>query len=339
MLQDEQRHTFFELISTDMYYIRAKELNCKIHSFVIDETERTSVKIIPFELESVELNNRKLSARGCISEGREYIEKRRNIPKEEVNGLFSEFRGVIFGYPYYQLVINLPDEKDTITCDIVRIKGGFQNTLPWVGYAKFSVDFLELEKNGEIRLIKSFSASDAGKKFSIRKSEKVGQIISPFPDFPWGISYLNPSDLVDFINGVRTSYMGSPSHPWTELKGNIITDSIINYLNIEISFKTRTITFYNRENLYEKTYEIISHSLMDPWNDECTENTDRYIWANISFNDNTLIELIKNLTKCGQVMSFDSKHVRFKNGIKKSEFEELTGIHLFESIIHTSSKY
>lgn len=338
MLHDDQQN-LFELISTDMFYIRAQELNCKICSYVVDDAECTSVTIRPSKLESAELNNNRLTAGGRMHGAREFIEKKRNIPKEKVDEMFSQFRGVIFGYPFYNLVVNFQDDKETITCDIVRIKGGFKNPFPWIGYAKFEVDFLVIDKKGDLQLIKSLNATNVGKTFSIRKTERSGQIIGRFPDFPWRHPYLNPSDLVDFINGVHTSYMGATPHPWAEIKGNVLNDSTISYLNIVISFKSRTITFYADENLYKNTYEVISHSSMDPWNDEITESTDRYIWAIFSFNEKSLIDIIRNLSTSEQVKSFDNKHVRFEKGIKKSEFEELTGIHLFESIIETSSRF
>ena len=50
----------YELLSTNMYYLRATSLNCTIESQLIDGVENTFVVINPCELKTVEVNNSKL---------------------------------------------------------------------------------------------------------------------------------------------------------------------------------------------------------------------------------------------------------------------------------------
>ena len=108
-------------------------------------------------------------------------------------------------------------------------------------------------------------------------------------------------------------------------------------MNMDLDSRIIKLSF--SENLFERTYEVISHSSMDPGNDECTESTDRYIWAVIAFSEKSLIELIKILSKSPLVAALDNNNIRFGSPIKKSEFEEITGIHLIESIIETSTRF
>ena len=43
------------------------------------------------------------------------------------------------------------------------------------------------------------------------------------------------------------------------------------------------------------------HSSMDPGNDECTESTDRYIWATFAFNESYFVNMIKRLAQSNQI--------------------------------------
>lgn len=133
--------------------------------------------------------------------------------------------------------------------------------------------------------------------------------------------------------------MGSPSHNWEEVKGTVTDDSLISYLGMKISFDTKIGQLYYSENLYSRTYEIISHSSMDPGNDECTESTDRYIWGTFAFNEFSFINLIKVLSTSPLVSCFSKDFIKFKSPIKKSDFTKLTGIYLFESITQNSFRY
>lgn len=328
--------TTYELLSTDLYYIKAENLSFQIQSKIEDGLNYTSVAIVPNHLESVILNNNRLSVRGRFYGGREFIEKRKCLNDTEIENLLSEFRGTIIGYPYYQLKVVLPDEMETINCDAIRIKGGYKNKFPFIGYSTFSLVFISFSRNGNIEKVKSYDANDVGKLFTITKIPKEGQIISKNDTYS---PYLNPSDLEDFIDGVRTSYMGQPPCEWKEVRGTVLTDSLITHLKVDINLESKILKLSFSENLHERTYEIISHSSMDPGNDECVESTDRYIWAVIAFTEKSLIELIKVLSRSALVSMLDNNFICFNSPLKKSEFEKLTGIHLVESIIETSTRY
>ncbi len=323
----------YELLSTNMYYLRAKSLNCTIKSQWTDEVENTFVVINPCEFKAMEVNNNKLTVEGRISDGRKFIETKGILNKDRIEKILTRFRGIIIGYPYFQLSVSISDNLEQFECDVIRIQGGFKNQFPYIGYSDFSVDFISLRKNGIVEIAKSLKATDVEKKFRIIKMPKVGQILST------SNSFLGPSDLKDYINGVKTSYMGTPSYEWKEVKGNVTEDSFISHLNMNVSLDSIIGRLYFFENIYERTYEIISHSSMDPGNDECTERTDRYIWTTFAFNELYFVDLIKKLSKSRLVSNLSESLIEFKEPIRKSDFTKLTGLHLFESIIHSSSRF
>ena len=320
----------YELLSTNMYYLRANSLNCTIESQLIDGVENTFVVINPCELKTMEVNNSKLAVGGRINDGRKFIETKGVLNEDRIKELLTRFRGMIIGYPHFQLSVNASDTLDSFECDVIRVKGGFKNQFPYLGYSAFSVDFISLLRNGDVGFVKSYKASDVNKKFKITKITKVGQVVSNRN------SLLGPSDFSDYINGVKTSYMGTPPYEWKEVKGNITHDSYIPHLGMKVCLDSRIVQLYFSENLYERTYEIISHSSMDPGNDECTESTDRYIWATFAFNESYFVNMIKRLAQSNLVSNFSESFIEFKEPIKKSDFTKLTGIHLFESIINSS---
>lgn len=326
----------FELLSTNMYYVKASLLECELCSKTEDDLEYAFVKINPSELESVSLNNNRLTVGGRIYGGREFIEKRGLLNQDETNALFSEFRGTIIGYPYYSLSVDVNDEVEPIQCDAIRIKGGFKNKFPYFGYCDFSVDLIAITGNGTVEKIKSYSKEDIGKLLKIRNKPKVGQIVGTKDSYS---PFLNPSDFVDFINGVKTSYMGQPNYQWAEIRGNINTDSSLTRVWLKIDLGAKIISFSYHENLYQRTYEVISHSSMDPGNDECTESRDRYLWAHLAFDENMLINLIANLAKNNLVNKVDSNFIKFTSSIKKSDFFKITGVKLSEAVVETCERY
>ena len=325
----------YELLSNNMYYLKASSLECTIQSKDEAGESYSYLKIIPRDFESMELNNNRLTVGGRIHGGREFIERKEILNHGKIDKLLSEFRGTIIGYPRFQFLVDLYNESEQIKCDVISIRGGYRHNPPYYGYCQLSVDFISFLNDATIQK-RSYDISDVGKKFKIVRVPKVGQIIGLKDAYG---QFLNPSYLDDFINGVYTSYMGKQPYAWQEVRGNITTDSCISSLTMDISFDSKLIHFHYNENLYEHTYEIISHSSMDPGNDECTESTDRYVWATIAINEKTLVEIIKTLSTSPLVSMIGDNYIKFAKPIKKSEFKELIGVHLFESIIETSTRY
>lgn len=323
----------YELLSNNMYYLKAKSLLCTIETQSIDEIKNTFVVIEPYEFKNIILDNNRLNVGWRTSGGREFLETKGILNKEECEELLEKFRGLIIGYPYFQLSVNISGGTEPFECDVIRIKGGFKNQFPYCGYSEFSVDFISLQRNGTVGIVTSLKTSDIAKKFTVTKVPKVGQILSIKNRF------LCPSDLKDYINGVKTSYMGTPLYNWEEVKGNVTGDSFVSSLSMTINFDSKIGQLFFSENLYKRTYEIISHSSMDPGNDECTESTDRYIWGTFGFNEFSFINLIKEMSQSHLVSSLSESYIKFKVPIKKSDFTKLTGIYLFESIIHSSYRY
>lgn len=326
----------FELLSTNMYYVKASLLECELCSKTEDDLEYSFVKIKPIGLESVSLNNNRLTVGGRISGGREFIEKRGILNHDETNALFSEYRGTIVGYPYYSLSVDVNDEIEPMECDAIRIKGGFKNKFPYCGYCEFTVDLITITGNGKVEKVKSYKKEDIGKLLKIRKKPKVGQIVGTRDSYS---PFLNPSDFEDFINGVKTSYMGQPNYEWAEIRGNINSESSLTRVWLKIDLEAKIISFSYQENLYQRTYEIISHSSMDPGNDECTESRDRYLWAHLAFDENMLINLIAALAKNNLVDKVNSNFIKFTSSIKKSDFFNITGVKLSEAIVETCERY
>ncbi len=325
----------YELLSNNMYYLKASSLECIIQSKDEAGESYSYVKIIPRDLESMELNNNRLTVGGRIHGGREFIERKEILSHEKIDKLLSEFSGTIISYPRFQFLVNLHNESEQIKCDVISIRGGSRHKSPYYRKCQLSIDFISILNDATIKK-RSYDISDVGKKFKIVKVPKVGQIIGLKDTYG---QFLNPSYLDDFINGVSTSYMGKQPYAWHEVRGNNTTDSCISCLRMDISFDARLIHFHYHENLYEHTYEIISHSSMDPGNDECTESTDRYIWATLAINEKTLIEIIKTLSTSPLVSMIGDNYIKFTKPIKKSEFQRLLGVHLFESIIETSTRF
>lgn len=331
----------FELLSTNMYYISSNKLRCKIHSEKINDEEISFVSLLPWSYwdtksYNIELNNSCLT-RGCMIHGvREFIEKKETLNEEAKEKFLSHFRGIIIGYPYFSLSINSSDEIEEFTCDVIRIKGGFKNPFPYVGYNDFSIDFLIFESDGKITKYKSFNKNDIDKSFEIRKVPKIGQVMATSNVNQYSTGLLNPTDLADFIDGVKSSYMGRPPHKWNEIIGTIENDSEIPYLNIRIDFENHMFSLSYHENLFQRTYEIISHASMDPWNEERTDSRDRIIWATFSFDENELVHFIKKLSQSEIVENITGNFIKFKSPVKKSFFTKLTGIHLFETISESS---
>lgn len=326
----------FELLSTNMYYVKASLLECELCSKTEDDLEYAFVKINPTGLESVSLNNNRLTVGSRIYGGREFIEKRGILNKDETNALFSEFRGTIIGYPYYSLSVDINDEIEPIECDAIRIKGGFKNKFPYFGYCDFLVDLIAITGNGKVESVKSYCKEDIGKMLKIRKKPKVGQIVGTKNSYS---PFLNPSDFVDFINGVKTSYMGQPNYEWAEIRGNINSDSSLTRIWLKIDLEAKIISFSYHENLYQRTYKVLSHSSMDPGYDECTKSKDRYFWAHLAFDENSLINLITTLAKNNLVDKVDSNFINFTSSIKKSDFFRITGVKLSEAVVETCERY
>lgn len=327
---NSELHTF-ELLSTNLYYLEAENLTCSVATESDGMITNNSLCIVPNLLHSIRIDNSRLNAGGRIN-GREFLEYKQLLTESDKNEFLSKFRGYIIGYPYNELSVLFQD-KSKLLCDVIRVKGGYKNPFPYIGYNCFQIDFIKLQPNGSVKILKTFDSS-LSSSFTISKIPKVGQIISAHG------SLLNPSDLVDFINGVKTSYMGTPSCNWESVRGNIETDSIIKSLDLSINLNCNVARFSFSENLYHREYEIISHSSMDPGNDTGIDSTDRYIWANLSFNAKSLVEIISTLSKISEIKCLDNICIiKFNSPILKSVFENITNVHLFESIASNSVRF
>lgn len=245
---------------------------------------------------------------------------------EDIEKELFDFRGAIIGYPFHKLIIK--EKTYTIECDVVEIVGGRKNKPPYLGTSEFRVNFYRLEHNGVVSLIKKDSNRKLFIEISIR--EKVGQIIGK------GTQIFCPSDLMDFVNKCKRSYMGRPYHKWDEALGNICTNSEIKKLKITFEPRYRVAKLNIIENLDTQIYKVHSNSSMDPWDDECCDTTDRHLWAIFRYNEESLNQFISNVHR---IALFKSPEILFLRSIRKTEFELHTGIFLFESIIKTHTRY
>ncbi len=328
----------FKLYCTNLYKVKANSLVCSIANKIIDGIDNIFAVIEPKSLSSLYMDNSALHVGPWTNKGREFLEMKGLIEGEKRNEIFSFFRGMIFNYPSSQLKVEFVKDHSTITCDIIRIKGGYQRKSPYFGYAPFSIEFIEFAANGEICVNKQISKPEEYDTFVIKETPKIGQILSR--KFV-GVNFLDAIDLEDYIDGVSHKIMNRGKYHWGEVKGSINSDSLIDSLEFSINLKNHIAKLYYQKNLHYREYQVISHASMDPGPDDCYESTDKYIWAAFSFDEAYLLSFIAKMETVSS-FTYASKYfdsiicIRFKDIMSKSKFEELTGIHLLE-YVETSS--
>lgn len=328
----------FKLYSTNLYNIKADSLICSIAKKEIDGIDNIFSVIEPQELSLMHMDNSSLHVGYWPNLGREFLERKGVIEGKERLDILSTFRGLIFNYPDNQLNVEFKNDNTNISCDIIRVRGGYKRESPYFGYAPFGVDFIEFAPNGEVKIIKQISKPDEYDTFVIKETPKIGQVLSR--KFS-GVCFLDAIDLEDFIDGVSRTYTMYGSYNWKEVKGEKNSDSRIDYLELSINLKRHLAKLYSTTNLYYREFQVISHASFDPGPDDCYESTDKYMWAAFSFDESYLLSF---LSKMASVASFTYKEdyfdsqieIRFREEMTKSKFEELTGIHLFELIEKTS---
>ena len=321
----------FKLYSTNLYSVKADSLVCSIGEKTIDGIDNIFAVVEPQNPVLMYMDNSSLHV-GYSNLGREFLERKGEIEGKQQQEILSTFRGLIFNYPDYQLNVEFKKDNSNISCDIIRVRGGYKRQFPYFGYAPFGVDFIEFTPNGEVKIIKQISNPDEYDTFVIKEIPKIGQVLS---------SNLDAIDLEDYIDGVKRSYLGRGSYNWNEVKGEINSDSQISHLDLNTNLRHHLAKLYNRTNLHYRKYQVISHASFDPGYDDWYESTDKLVWAAFSFDESYLLNF---LAKVASVSTFTFERdyfgghieIRFNDVITKSKFEELTGIHLFELISHTS---
>lgn len=323
----------FKLYSTNLYSVKADSLVCSIGEKNIDGIDNIFAVVEPQNPVLMYMDNRSLHVGYSINLGREFLERKGKIEGKQQQEILSTFRGLIFNYPDYQLNVEFKKDESNISCDIIRVRGGYKRKPPYFGYAPFGVDFIEFAPNGEVKIIKQISNPDEYDTFVIKETPKIGQVLS---------RNLDAIDLEDYIDGVKRSYQGRGIYNWKEVKGEINSPDSFSYLDLYINLEHHHARLHYSENLDYREYEVISHASFDPGPEECYESTDKFIWAAFSFDESYLLNF---LAKVASVSTFTFKQcgysqskieMRFNDVMTKSEFEELTGIHLFELISHTS---
>ncbi|MBR5277358.1 MAG: hypothetical protein IKU35_09535 [Bacteroidaceae bacterium] len=262
-------------------------------------------------------------------------------PKEIDKNILNGFRGAIIGYPNMQFSVRLntePSENSSnspFICDVIEIKGGQKSPHPAYGAGPFSINFYRFAPNGEVELIKKITDNKC--QFTINGEELNGQILSQNPG-----SLLHPKDIMDFIQKCKSGYSGRPSHKWEEVLGNKKDDSTFSYLSFDIRKQFVFLTY--EENLHQESGRIFNKD------DEWLDSTDRYLWAIYRFQSSYhLLKFINQIAKIADIIQQDKQDYfgdieylqmfKFKGCVSKSEFETATGIHLFESIITTHSRF
>ena len=328
----------FKLYSTNLYSVKADSLVCSIGRKTIDGTDNIFAVVEPQNPVLIYTDNSSLHAWPSMNLGREFLERKGEIVGKQQQEILSTFRGLIFNYPDYQLNVEFTKDNSIISCDIIRVRGGYKRKSPYFGYAPFGVDFIEFIPNGEVKIIKQISTPDDYDTFVIKETPKIGQVLSR--KFS-GVCFLDAMDLEDFIDGVSRTHTMYGSYNWKEVKGENSSDFRINSLELSINLKRHLAKLYNKTNLYYREFQVISHASFDPGPDDCYESTDEYIWAAFSFDESYLLSF---LSKMASVASFTYKEdyfdsqieIRFREEMTKNKFEELTGIHLFKLIEKTS---
>ena len=330
--------SIFKLYSTNLYSVHADSLVCSIANKNIDGIDNIFAVIKPQNISLLSMDNSSLHVGYSMNIGREFLERKGIIEGEEQTEFLSFFRGMIYNYPAFELIVEFEKDHSIINCDVIRVKGGCKRELPYYGYVPFAVEFIEFAPNGEKHIIKQISDPADYETFRIKLAPKVGQILSRL--FA-GVCFLDAIDLDDYIDGVRHSYQGRGGYHWKEVKGDVNSDSQISSLEFSINLNSHIAKLYDRRNLYYREYQVISHASFDPGPDDCYESTDKFIWAAFSFNESFLLSFLASIETVSS-FSFEKQNyenvmcIRFNKEMTKNRFEELTGIHLFELTQHTS---
>ncbi len=328
----------FQLYSENLYRIKADSLICSISNRCIEGVNNTFAVIEPRNLALMDMDNSSLHVGNWINNGREFLERKGIIGEEKRQDILSFYRGLILNYPECQLVAEFNKDNSKITCDVIRVRGGFQRKSPYFGYAPFAIEFIVFASNGEVQIVKQISNPDEYDTFVIKEVPKIGQVLSR--KFA-GVCFLDAIDLEDFIDGVSRSYTMCGSYNWKNVKGDINSDSRIYSLELSINLKHHIAKLYNATNLHYREYQVISHASFDPGPDDCYESRDKYIWAAFSYDEAFLLDFLAKMASVSTFSFekdyFDSKIVfTFNDVMTKSQFEELTGIHLSELIEETT---
>ena len=260
---------------------------------------------------------------------------------EVVNeNILEGFRGAIVGYPTMQFSVQFNTEYSSnqndslISCDVIGIEGGQRSPHPAYGSPPFSINFYKFTTRGEVELIKKITDNNC--RFTIYGRELNGQIPSPKD------SILSKHDIMDFVQKCKTGYSGRPPHNWDEVLGNKKDDSTFDYLSFDIRKEFVFLTY--TQNLHYDSGKIWGKD------DEWSESTDRHLWATYRFQSSYhLIKFINQISQIADIIQQDKEdyfgdikylqRFKFKESISKSEFESITGIHLFESIITSKDRW
>ncbi len=262
-------------------------------------------------------------------------------PKEIDKNKLTGFRGAIIGYPTMQFSVRFNTESSEICnnspfiCDVIAINGGQKSPLPAYASPSFSINFYKFTPKGEVEQI--MKITDNKCHFTIYGEELNGQIPSKTNG-----SLLCPQDIVDFIQKCKSGYSGRPPHKWEEVLGNKNDDSTFDYLSFDIRKQFIFLTY--EKNLHQESGQIFNKD------DEWLDSTDRYLWATYRFQSSYhLIKFINQISQIADIILQDKKDFfgdieyqqifKFRESISKSEFESATGIHLFESILTTHSRF
>lgn len=334
----DSKESTIKIYSENLYSTKSDALVCSIANKCIDGVDNIFVVIEPNNMSSMYMDNSSLHVGNWTNKGREFLEMKGIIEGEKRKEVFSCFRGMIFNYPSSQLTVEFAKDHSTITCDIIRVKGGYKRKSPYFGYAPFSVEFIEISVNGDILINKQISSPDEYDTFVIKETPKIGQILSR--KFT-GVNFLDAIDLEDYIDGVSHKIMNRGNYHWREVKGSVNTDSQFDSLELSINLDQHIAKLFSKKNLHYREYQVISHASMDPGPDDCYESTDKYLWAAFSFDESYLLNFLVIMASVSTLTYekgyFGSKIIiKFVDIMTKARFEELTGIHLAELVEKTT---
>lgn len=324
--QNSSQETFGILIKEDYYLLASDSISLSIEK--IDDS--VNVLLQPNGFKYMKIDNRFLNVSYKWSGGAELREKVGDINTLDREKLFSNFSGVIMGYPYYKLSVVYGDEKDPIICDLIDIRRQYYLD------SSDGMRFLSIEPDGSSKVVKEIKQEDIPITIRIGLIKYVGQICGD--TLPYSMLH-SPNILVEIAYQQKYNGNCHPPYDWSKKIDNVKRDTTINEIKLSIDFKGRIAILEDVETKSLRTYTIRSNSSLDPGDDIGEDFKKRMVWALAVIDEFYIIKLIIELQKVAKLSSPFLRNmnevivlIRFYNEISKSEFKKMFGIQLLEVV-------
>ncbi len=293
-----------DILQENLYLVNSKKIHLKIHS-TIGNKKYTFADVGVKDTDAV------IKRYGYFTNIEKHEHSQKNLLK---------FRGGISAYPTHKLKVKLLPCQEYI-CDIIIVNGGQEKRPPYGGFVPFCIGLYSVNFDRQVTNICKLQLSEG--ELDIETIPNVGQIMIP----------CDIRSLMNLITHKTLSYQGWTSCQCEDFKDReIIKDTFITKLHFFINFQSQCAHIEFKENIWQRSTIVRSHASDD---EEETEYEDRYIKASFVFSESSLIEFILNVQT---IASWDGTCFVFHEKTSKRKFEDVTGIHLIETIKSYSNR-